>query len=130
MQMGRVFALFEILGTPEGFDVVAGTAELGGTVPVGTTLHVDLPRVRGLDPALPVPTVRARVIYISPSGAVTTVADVTGEPSLDVELTTIGAYRVEISIVPRHLGPYLGDLGTELADRELPWIYASPIYVD
>ena len=41
-----------------------------------------------------------------------------------------GAYRVEITIIPHHLGPYLGDLGTGYADVELPWIYANPIYVE
>ena len=40
-----------------------------------------------------------------------------------------GAYRVEITMVPHHLGPYLADLGTAYAEVELPWIYASPIYV-
>jgi hypothetical protein len=130
MQAGRLFALFEILGTPEGFDVVAGATELGGSTTVGASLHVDIPRVRGLDPVLPIPTIHARVIRIAPGGTVTTVADVTDEPSIDLALDAVGAYRVEISIVPRHLGPYLGDLGTDLAEHELPWIYASPIYVE
>ena len=41
-----------------------------------------------------------------------------------------GAYRVELLITPRHLAPYLADLGPALAQVELPWIYASPIYVE
>jgi hypothetical protein len=90
-------------------------------------LIVTLPTVRALDPSLPAPTVRARVFHIAPGGTVTQVADAT--EALVVDATAPGAYRVEISIVPRHLGPYLGDLGTSLAEAELPWIYASPIYV-
>jgi hypothetical protein len=49
-------------------------------------------------------------------------------PTVTAPMDQAGAYRVEISIVPHHLGPYLGDLGTAFADREMPWIYASPIY--
>jgi hypothetical protein len=46
-----------------------------------------------------------------------------------VPLTVAGAYRVEVKMIPRHLGPYLGTLGPAYSERELPWIYASPIYV-
>ena len=89
-----------------------------------------VPKVRGLDASLPVPEIKATVWHIDSAG-VTQVATGTGSPSrtLEVELTRPGAYRVEISIIPRHLGPYLRDLGTEYADHELPWIYANPIYV-
>ena len=64
----------------------------------------------------------------TPTGAVT---ELTSRPDGPIELHigAPGAYRVEVTIVPRHLGPYLGDLGTSLAEVELPWIYASPIYV-
>lgn len=130
---GRLFSVFEVMGSPEGFDVYAtgaSTAELGDTIAVGGTLHVTVPKVRGLDASLPVPEIKATVWHIDSAG-VTQVATGTGSPSrtLEVELTRPGAYRVEISIIPRHLGPYLRDLGTEYADHELPWIYANPIYV-
>jgi hypothetical protein len=126
---GRVFAVFEIMGTPEGFDVHAsGGGELGDTVTFNAThLIVKLPKVRGLDPTLPAPEIRATVLRLN-AGAVTTVASGSG-PDLDVALPGPGAYRVEVSIVPRHLGPYLRDLGPAFADRELPWIYTSAIYV-
>jgi hypothetical protein len=65
----------------------------------------------------------------TPTGAVTEVASGTESP-LVVPLGGPGAYRVEVTIVPRHVGPYLGDLGTSLAEVELPWIYASPVYVE
>jgi len=136
MRRGRLFALFEVLGTPDGFDVHAtgpsATYELGDTIPVaeGADLSVSIPTIRGLDPSLPVPSVRARVLRIAPGGSVTEVANVADEPSLVVHVADPGAYRVEITIVPRHLGPYLGDLGPAAAEAELPWIYASPIYVE
>ena len=130
---GRVFAVFEMMGTPEGFEVHAtagaATFELGDTLHVADagTLTVDVPHVRGLDPMLPTPEVRARILWIDVVGAHVVG---TGEGSqFSVSLTSPGVYRVEITIVPHHLGPYLADLGTAYADAELPWIYASPIYV-
>jgi hypothetical protein len=130
---GRLFAVFEIMGTPEGFDVFATNgatvAELGDTIAAGgARLVVKLPKVRGLASSLPAPAVHATVLRITASGA-TAVATGAG-PELDVALPGPGAYRVEISIVPNHLGPYLRDLGPAFAERELPWIYANAIYVE
>lgn len=129
---GRLFTVFEVLGTPVGLDVRAtfgeDTYEIGEMVPRGSMLTVDLPTVRGLDPTLPAPVIRARAIWIEPGGAVTEILSTTN-PQLNIHLGAPGAYRIELSIVPRHLGPYLGDLGPTLADAELPWIYVSPFYV-
>jgi hypothetical protein len=122
---GRLFAVFELFGTPEGLDIHAGTGELGDTVPVGTTLEVAVPHVRNLDPSLPAPTIVATVYRIDASGP-TMVAS--GSDDLSVPMTSAGAYRVEITMVPHHLGPYLADLGTAAAEQTVPWIYASPIY--
>lgn len=131
---GRSFVAFELFGTPEGFDASARTpsgtiVELGGTVPLaeGAVLSIDVPRVRGLDPALPAPTITARVVWIEPGGAPRVIAERTDH--IAVNLGARGAYRIEIDIVPSHLGPYLGDLGPAMAEQTLPWIYTSPIYV-
>ncbi len=126
---GRVFSVFELMGTPEGFDVVAtGGGELGDTVSFNAThLLIKVPTVRGLDRTLPAPEIKATVLRAA-TGAPTVVASGIG-PDLDVALPGPGAYRVEVTIVPRHLGPYLRSLGTAHADRELPWIYTSAIYV-
>jgi len=129
---GRLFTAFEVLGTPAGLDVRAthetGTFEIGATVPRGSMLAVDLPTVHGLDPSLPAPVIRARALWIEPGGAVTELVSTTN-PRLNIHLGAPGAYRIELSIIPRHLGPYLGDLGPTLADVELPWVYVSPFYV-
>ncbi|HEY5951101.1 MAG TPA: hypothetical protein VIV40_36670 [Kofleriaceae bacterium] len=127
---GRLFSVFEIMGTPAGFDVVAtGGGELGDTVAFNANhLLVSVPTVRNLDPSLPAPEIRATVIRLY-AGTVTEVASGSG-PNLDVALPGPGAYRVEVTIVPHHLGPYLRDLGTAFADQELPWIYTSAIYVE
>ena len=137
---GRNFSVFEILGTPEGFDayVTGGgtTYELGSTIPASgpAMLHIDIPTVRGLDPSLPVPMIVAKVFWIDRTGVVQQLANVDGQISsngqINVNLGAPGAYRVEITMVPHHLGPYLHDLGTELAEVELPWIYTSPFYVE
>jgi hypothetical protein len=131
---GRVFSVFELMGTPDGFDVVAtggverDERELGDTIAFNAThLLVHVPTVRGLDPTLPPPEIKATVLR-SYAGATTTTQSGSG-PDLDVALPGPGAYRVEVSMVPHHLGPYLRDLGTAYADRELPWIYTSAIYV-
>jgi hypothetical protein len=126
LKAGRMFAVFEMMGTPVGFDVHAGSAELGDEAPVGTMLEVGVPTIRGLDPTLPAPEIKATVWRIDSSGA--QIAATGAGPTLSVPMSSAGAYRVEISIVPHHLGPYLRDLGTAFADVELPWIYASPIY--
>ena len=129
MASGRIFTVVEMLGTPVGFDVRVDGGEIGSTVPPGGRLVVDVPAVRGLDPSLPAPVIRTRIVWIEPGGAVTEVASTTS-PEVTINLGAPGAYRVEISMVPHHLGPYLRDLGPELAAVEMPWIYVSPIYVE
>lgn len=130
---GRMFVVFELFGTPVGFDVhgAGGTAaiEMGGEVDAtaGYQLAVTLPTVYQRSDALPAPAIRARILRIN-QGGVTEVATGTG-PTLTVPLDQVGAYRVEVLITPRHLGPYLGHLGPSAAERELPWIYSNPIYV-
>lgn len=124
---GRMFVAFELMGTPEGLDVHAGAVELGGTAAVGATLEVAVPRVLDLDPSLPAPEIAARVIRVTGAGA-SVVAE--GAGPLSVPLDEPGAYRVEVTIRPLHLGPYLGNLGTAYAEQTLPWIYTSPIYVE
>jgi hypothetical protein len=136
VRAGRMFVVFELMGTPAGLDVRADVpgqdpVELGGTVPAGAgaTLEVEVPAVLDLDPVLPAPTITARVVHVPPGGEPAVVAEGAG-PSLSAPLDGPGAYRVEIHIAPDHLGPYLGSLGPAYAEQTLPWVYASPIYVE
>jgi hypothetical protein len=129
---GRSFVLFEILGTPIGFDVVASgggpDVELGGEVAAdaGYTLEVDVPGLWQPDAALPAPEITARILRVDASGP-TEIAAGTG-PQLSAAIDTTGAYRVEIRIRPLHHGPRLGNLGSADAQREQVWIYSNPIY--
>lgn len=128
LKSGRMFVVFEMMGTPLGFDVHAGDIEMGGTANVGSTLTVSVPTIRNLDPSLPTPEIRANVIRVTATGPQMVASSTDAMVSVPLDLP--GAYRVEITIIPHHLGPYLGDLGTGYADVELPWIYANPIYVE
>ncbi|MCA9676521.1 MAG: hypothetical protein KC464_15925, partial [Myxococcales bacterium] len=134
VRRGRMYLAFELFGTPVGFDARAvcatATAEMGDTVGPGDgcTLEVDVPTIYQLDPSLPAPVIEARILRID-AGGPTEVARGAG-PTLATPLDAAGAYRVEVTIQPRHLGPYLGHLGTDLADRVVPWIYGNPIYVE
>ena len=92
---------------------------------VGTMLEVSVPHIRNLAKTLPAPAIVATVYRIDATGP-TMVAQGSGD--LSVPMSSAGAYRVEISMIPHHLGPYLGDLGTAYAEQTVPWIYASPIY--
>jgi len=128
---GRLFVAFEMLGTPVGLDIHAevpggGIAELGDTAAVGSTLVVDMPSIYKLDESLPAPEITVTVIHVDSSGP--TVVATGSDPEITVPLSAPGAYRVEITMVPHHLVPYLGDL-SDFAAASVPWIYASPIYV-
>jgi hypothetical protein len=133
---GQFFVAFEVFGTPVGFDCVAelaggDTVEMGGatTVAAGATIVARAPRVHALDPTLPAPTVRTRILRVDETGAAVELAS-GGDAELRVPVDAPGAYRVEVRITPAHLGPYLGRLRAEgYADVEHVWVYGNPIYV-
>ena len=130
---GRMFVAFELFGTPSGFDMVAtsagGDVEIGGTLNVadGATLQVTLPTVYELDPSLPPPAIRARILRVDSAGTTDVAAG--DQATLMAALDSPGAYRVEVLITPHHLAPYLGRFD-EYAAREQVWIYSNPIYVE
>jgi hypothetical protein len=133
VRAGRSYVVFELLGTPIDFEVRAVSSErvveLGDTIEVDrdARFEVNFPTIHELSPLLPAPELHGRVLRIDATGA-HEVAAGTG-PTLSAPIDEPGAYRVEITMTPRHLGPYLGRLGTDYASHELPWIYTNPIYV-
>jgi hypothetical protein len=133
---GRAFVVFEILGTPVGFDMWADRdggdpLEIGGEASVGeaVTITATTPTVHGLSsPDLPEPTIRTVILRIPDSDG-ETVELASGDGEVSAPADQPGAYRVEVRIIPRHLGPYLGSLGPKLAESERVWIYSNPIYI-
>jgi hypothetical protein len=133
LAFGRSFVAFELLGTPVGFDFWAdlsdGTrVELGGEVRVADapTLVAVTPHVHDLSPDLPEPAIRTVIVRADAMG-VEEVA--VGQGAVQVRGEKAGAYRVEVRMTPRHLGPYLGTLGPGYAEVEQVWVYSNPIYV-
>jgi len=47
---------------------------------------------------------------------------------IDYTPTAPGACRLDVTIVPRHLEPFLGYV-PELAAKSYPWVKFNPIYV-
>lgn len=132
LRQSRMFVAFEAFGTPIGFSYTAQTGarvrEIGEEIPLteAPVLRVTRPTVHALNPALPVPTTRLRVLRAERSGDWTEVAAAdTGDVSFTP--TTAGVYRAEVRITPNHVRPYLP--GLERVVREVPWVYSSPIFV-
>lgn len=123
LRAGRVYAAFEVLGTPEGFDFHLETGgedyEMGSDAPEGT-LVVGCPTLsehspRGLD----APEISATVFK---DGAAW--ASGCGEHETDGP----GVYRVRVDMVPWHLRDFLGkDPDPWLVSY--PWIYSNGIRV-
>jgi hypothetical protein len=128
---GRLYGAFELLGYPVGFDfraVVAGvTHEMGETVSLtgAPELTVTLPHVDDLDPTAEAPSFLVRIHQAQAAGW-KVVAE--GPGDLVHKPATKGVYRAEVRMVPRHLRSYLGAYQA-LAEKDLPWVWANPIYV-
>jgi hypothetical protein len=128
LRSGRGYALFELLGPAQGFDVRAEAngvvTELGGEVALAESpvIVVDPPRTVGGEALL----VRL-VLADRPEGSVVATSD--GTAPLRYSPTKPGAYRVEVRMTPHHLRPYLAGADKQLV-REMPWIYANPIWVN
>ena len=130
---GRMYGAFQVFGEPIGFDFFAETDktvyEMGDEVALAASpvIHVALPALYRIDPTWGAPEMTIRLIRAGAEGG-TVVAEET-----DQDLTYIvdqaGAYRVEVSIVPRHLEPVLGN-NADWFIHEYPLIYANPIYVN
>lgn len=113
---GRLFVAFEALGTPSGFHVGYGAAEMGGTGALGGTLDVTCPTLAAATPQDgPAPEITATVFR-------------DGEPWQEgcgsFPVTEAGVYRVRVDIVPHHLVGFLDDQADTLV-HEYPWLYSN-----
>lgn len=110
-----------------GAELAGGSvAEMGDEVMLadGPELVAEPPRVEAGEDAAKI-TVRI-VLADKPEG---TEVPAGSAGTLRFRPTKAGAYRVEVRVVPNHLGPWMGTAKSKLVARELPWVLANPIYV-
>ncbi len=132
----RGHVVFDAWGTPAGYDFIVRTTtggtstdgDVGATVRLTDTplLRMLRPSVAGLNPALPTPTVRMRILRAE--GMSWTEVAAGNDATLEYRVTTAGIYRGEVRINPLHAAPYIRRL--ERVIHEVPWIYSNPVYVD
>jgi hypothetical protein len=137
MKAGRGWTVFEGLGSPVGMDFYATlggttTVDLGksGSLSGGSALiTVKLPVLyKGSPQGKEVPVVRLRLKQVLPGGKDQVVASTTGK-DLEFQTSSSGAYRAEVSIVPKHLRELLGPFSSS-ADQEFSWIITNHLYLD
>jgi hypothetical protein len=141
LQAGRVWGVFEGLGTPVGmrFTATVGgtTVGTGQTISIGggsARIQVTLPRLHADSP-------RGSLLFRSPynpprsitlkrmsAGSEATVAEV-DDADLDVTVSAAGAYRVEVRIRPIQVAAFIGAF-EDLTANAYPWVLTNPIYVD
>ena len=132
IKLGRGYMVFEVIGTPDGFDFHARagntTVEMGGTLKLTDTplLRVTAPTVYGLSSAAKAPALETRLIHVDAAGKSTVVTK--GSGSLVANATAAGAYRVEVHITPHHLRPFFGKT-PDTYIKQMVWIYSNPIYL-
>ena len=131
VKLGRGYMVFEVLGTPDGFDfharAGAQTAEMGGTAALASKplLRVTMPTVLDLA-AGEQPKLEAQLIHVDAAGSSKVVAK--GATGLVYNATAAGAYRVELRMLPTHLRRWLGPKPESYLKQRI-WIYSNPIYV-
>lgn len=129
LHVGRLYQVFEVLGTPANFDFTATRGdtvfEMGDRIPAGAPVTLNAPVPTALGYAAGADTVRMVLRKITPTEA-TTVYD--GPGPLAYANAMPGRYRLEVFLTPNHLAPYLGDHADRLV-KELPWIYSNPIEI-
>lgn len=131
---GRLYASFDALGTPEGFDFRAedectGRVEMGGTATLdcAPVLRLAVPAVQGLDPSLPDPVIRAVILRVDGETREEVATGSAGEVVFAPEQA--GVFRAVVSITPEHYRPYYNG-ADEAYVHEFPWIYGNPVHVE
>lgn len=132
MRGARAFVVFEVFGTPLGFDVQMSTGHsLGDEFPwaAGLSITVTPP---SLDPRSPrgydAPEVITRIFHADGDGR-TLLQESEGSDPVTVAIPGPGVVRAEVWIRPRHLRPYLGQLAEDYVDVPVPWIQTGGVFV-
>ncbi len=151
VRSGRGYTVFHLFGPPESFDFYAepGAArqpigELGDTVTVGAKLHLVAPRPLPKDDRRAEPVLRLTLLRVAPGDSSAQVVQTrlwsaaelqAGAATFVVDTTTAGpgAYRAEVTVIPRHLVHLVAannptDGAVYL--HEFPYLYSGVIYVE
>jgi hypothetical protein len=136
LKTGRSVMAFEALGSPVGFDFVAVQAgavpratEMGGVADLSfgpVRFEVGAPELHPLWNATTPHEINLELLRIDSDGQARVVAS--HDSSFVFETEVPGAYRVHVTMIPRHLRSYLGDLASE-AERSFPWVISNMIWV-
>lgn len=130
---GKVFMVFEAFGTPNGLEFHALEGDkahaMGETVSADRSGDVSLvlkcPQVAGLPASTPQP--QRDLLILRATGAGWKEVARSRDADLHYVIKEPGTYRGEVRIRPTHLARYLA--GARTLIRDVPWIYANPIYV-
>lgn len=131
IRAGHFFVVVEAWGTPADFDFRLegphGVSEMGSTVGFRDSLRIVVvpPTVVGLENRT-AGRIAVRLLRIDSTGERELVVESTDR--VEAPVLKPGTYRVEVTIEPRHLAPYLGIHGRGLI-REIDWVYSNPIRV-
>ncbi len=149
----RTWAVYDVIGDPQGLDMAARDkatgkwVELGGAAPLGSTIYLRVPDVQPMpwahwtaadahDPAN-LPTV-SLVLWRIAAGeaAAQKVATLSGAPGSLLKVTPDlpGKYHLEVRLTPKHLrklmkGMVSADNGPEMVDLDQRWAVGNPIEI-
>jgi hypothetical protein len=132
LRAGRLYGVFDFLGHPQGFDFYALEAgevrEMGAQVSLakGVELRVTRPAVQNLATDVEAPVVKVRLLKAKEGGWDEVAA---GESDLAFTVTTPGAYRAEVRMVPKHLRAFVGKR-MDLLKKDTVWVYSNAVYVE
>jgi len=145
LEAGRNVVVFEVLGDAKGASILAITGtedapeyhDMGSTVAVG-----DGATLWARSPDAPVPGTNAHwtdgsaaemtaTIYRTEVDGTTTAVHSWSEPGtwVSLPLDSAGAYQMEVTLVPRHLAPDLGE-ATDLSLVEFRWVETNAVRVE
>jgi hypothetical protein len=133
---GQGWMVFEGLGSPVGMDFYAtfgsttvGVGQTGALAGATATITVKLPSLYSGSPhGADAPIVGLTLKQVLAGGKDKVVASAEGK-DIQYQTNVAGAYRAEVTIVPKHLRDLLGSFSSQ-ADKEFTWIITNHLYLD
>jgi hypothetical protein len=133
---GHVFTVFEVFGTPVGFDLRidggASTVEIGDEANFedGMTLQFCIPSLDLRSPGdTNPPQVDGLLFRATPDREEIGRWDDAAGECASVAVPGPGVYRAEVWITPKHLRPALGEIADEYTLRRVPWVQTGGLFL-